>query len=236
MKEGKLGRDGKYSWTLNCFEVNGSEKVLYTYIERFDQKTYETTSESFADHKGSSTTPVFTHNAARNSLTFQDPKTRAEYCWISNRPISTLNNERYDFQRNALFQRVHGRDFLVADWTWWDGHDQPEDCLSIRDSNVNHALVIASLTMLHDHHWTIMSEERTRNIKGVESTETIARFTPLGMKAYLQAATVGATAAPASAAAAVPTKGSKLSAGKVLEGINVGLDVVNTVSTLAGMS
>lgn len=75
-------------------------------------------------------------------------------------PLALFNHERYNFQRNTLFRCDSGNHTLVADCTWWDGHVSTlELCLSIRDSHVDHAIVITDLTMLHDHHWMVFRDE-----------------------------------------------------------------------------
>ncbi|KAH9864332.1 hypothetical protein J1614_010266 [Plenodomus biglobosus] len=110
---------------------------------RLKQKTNALASASFSyvsfssTSSNSSTTPVFRKDPTQNSLSFQDPKTSISYRWLSNRPINSLNYERYDFQRNAFFSRNSSGDTLIADWTWWDGHiSTPELCLSMSNPHV----------------------------------------------------------------------------------------------------
>jgi hypothetical protein len=152
-KKGKLGRDGKVVHDIFEIGATGAAKKIYTFLARIDMKTENSKSEKFTAYRGGSTSLVFSNDATLNTPAFEDPVTRVQHRWVSYRHMITLNHERYDFQRNALFQyHYDGTKTMIANWTWHDGHPLDEPCLTIRDSNVSHGLVIASLTVLPDHH------------------------------------------------------------------------------------
>ncbi|KAH7093351.1 hypothetical protein FB567DRAFT_587787 [Paraphoma chrysanthemicola] len=182
LKKSKLIRDEKQTWTM----CDQSDKKLYTYFERIDGKTGRSSKKTMTAYKGASTTPTFKQDNTSNSLSFTDPASGTFYRWISNRPISTINGERFDFQRNALFRTHNGTEVLVADFSWYDGHLECEDALTIRDPSVSHALVIASLTLLHGHHWTIMHDEFKLDPDAVNKAHECARLTEIGKKQYFK--------------------------------------------------
>ena len=174
--------------------------------------------------------PSFQTTATHNSLSFEDPNTRTSYQWLSNRPFSCLGDERYDYQRNALFTTRNGKKVIVADFSWWDGHaTAPEHCLTIRDPDINHGLVIASLTLLHDWQWKALANERAADPKGFNNAETTARLTPLGLQAYWHAGDTAFRASVAGAPGSIGRKGQKVETKTVLEGVNNGLELANAM-------
>lgn len=183
--EENFGRDGTCTYDFFAVAPDGTELKLYTYLERIDMKHNINTSETLSAVDGGSTSPKFTHDATSNTLAFQDPVTHAQYQWVSNRPISNLKGERYDYQRNALFHlHADSTRTLVADWTWHDGHDATESCLSIRSPTVSHALVIMSLTILHSQHWDVIFDEINSDPERVNCTQMMASLTPLGARSF----------------------------------------------------
>lgn len=235
-KKGKLGRNGKVIHDIFEVGANGAEKKIYTFLARIDMKTESSTGETFTAYKGGSTSPVFSNDATSNTLSFEDPVTRIRYRWVSNRRMSTLNHERYDFQRNALFQHHYdGTKTMIADWTWHDGHSLTEPCLTIRDPNISHGLVIASLTVLHDHHWTVMQEDFEKDPDSVNETQATARLTPLGMYSYWHATDDGGEAIADAVGKPGMTKEQKWAlANSVLKGANVGLKIAAAVVGAGG--
>ncbi|KAF1916658.1 hypothetical protein BDU57DRAFT_411025, partial [Ampelomyces quisqualis] len=94
---GDSGRDGTCTYDFFFVAPDGTETKLYTYLERVDVKHNINTSETLSAVGGGSTSPKFTHDATSNTLAFQDPVTHAQYIWVSNRRISNLKGERYDY-------------------------------------------------------------------------------------------------------------------------------------------
>lgn len=181
-----MGRDDRYTWNLSTPDPKRKDTILHSYIMGFNPKTDVLTGASFFSASAkSSSTPIFCKEPTQDSLSFQDPRTSISYRWLSNRPISSLDNERYDYQRNALFRSDPGKDIIVADWTCWDGHaSTPNLCLTICDPHVDHALDIVSLTMLHDHHWIVIHDECKADSEGICTTQETARLTTLGLQSY----------------------------------------------------
>lgn len=237
--KGKLGRDGKVTHDIFSIASDGKQIKHYTFLERIDMKHNVATSYTFKSRKGAGTTPKFTNETNENTLEFVDPVTSARYCWVGNQRFSTLKEERYDFQRNALFQiHANGGRTMLVDWTWHDGNDKIVDsALTIRDITVCHALVIASLTTLHSFHWDIIRDKFKANEKGVNEAQWMARLTPLGMQRYWHAMDFGEeAAADAAAPVAVPTKKQGMSKTKklssfngVLKGATVGMGLAGAI-------
>lgn len=178
--KGHFVSDHKHSWIMK--KSNGTK--VFSYLLESDRKTNATKQHSFTDASGKSTCPVWRHDQQRDSLTFQNPSTGVQYRWLTNRPVSTLNDERFDFQRFALFERRGHGEIIVADFAWWDGQEDPEDCLTIRDANIDHAFVIASMNIVLEHQWRIMREQFARDPDNVRKTELKARLTRLGCATY----------------------------------------------------
>jgi len=237
--KGKLGRDGKITHEIFSIASDGKQTKQYSFLERIDMKHSVATSYTFTAHKGAGTMTKFTNESNTNTLEFVDPVTSAKYCWVGNRRFSILNDERYDFQRNALFQiHANGGRTMVADWTWHNGNDAVvESALTIHDSTVSHALVIASLTTLHSFHWDIVKDEFKANEQGVNDAQWMARLTPLGMQIHWHAVDFGEEAtAEAAVAVAVPAKKQGMSKTKklslfngVLKGATVGMELAGAI-------
>lgn len=188
-KQGSMGRDSKYTWSFGEYHRGAEVRPLFTYLRRLDPKTHCVISSTFtstAKH-ATPTTPILRRSSTHDALTFHDPSDSSIlYTWRSNRPLSTLGNERFDFQRVALFRSRGGKEALVADFTWWDGHaTSPEDCLSIRDAEVSHALILAAMFLYWESARDVVIDEWKRDPEGVRAAERQAYMTGMGAERYI---------------------------------------------------
>lgn len=138
-------RNPRFSWNMTTPpKINSKgkperEKTSWVYNLKLDMRTNMKAEETLMAPNGRYVLCAYVHASNYDSLKFIAPDGRA-YKWVSHTCISSLNGNRYDAIRHALFrstQRGTKQDPLygeiVADHCYWDGHiDASEEHNGIR--------------------------------------------------------------------------------------------------------
>ncbi|RMZ67343.1 endoglucanase-1 precursor [Pyrenophora seminiperda CCB06] len=196
-------RAPKFSWTMTSINetteyAKRSEKDQWAYELKLDSKSNMRKSEVLVHGtKGRPILTTYVHALSYDSLHFIGPDGRA-YTWVTSSKLSSINGARYDTLRHALFvttgnipDPLSGQ--IVADHCFWDGHvdgfgvSLPDEALHVRASNVDPALVVATLQVMKDWEKHTLRGEKRKNPEAFAATEEEARKSELGAASYWKA-------------------------------------------------